>query len=562
MDKIKCECGHLNPHGTIICESCGKPLGNENDDQKQLLNMRYEGVARRSQTYTSNIIDKIWMFFSSVKVGIWIIVILLVASIFGTIFPQEFYIGGEDPSVFYQNEYGTLGQIYYELGFHNLYDSWWYMLLIAALGVSLIIASLDRGVPLYRALKKQRITRHKNFMKRQRVFGSSQVPDYDEKMNTIKQRLSQKNYRVREEKGNIVAEKGRFSRWGPYVNHVGIIIFLIGCMLRYFPGFYVDEHVWIREDEFSVVPGTNQELYIGNEGFHLELYDPEDEVFGESMQRVDGLVVKTYQTDAVLYEADPDSPIGVVGELTEVARKEIKVNDPLEYNGYSFYQLDYKLNELQTMSFSIENKETGDRFGQIDVDLNNPAKHYDLGEGYEVSIIEYFPNYYLNSNNEPATRSSIPDNPAFIFETKTPETPDGERSFIGIMANYDLPSRGQSIEEVDHEFKLSFVDVEMSNVSGLGVRKDLTIPILIVGGAIFMIGLIQGSYWAHRRIWFQRIDGEIWIAGHTNKNWLTLRNDITEIIADTGLNEPIDQAEEKEKLEEEKKENQNKKQEG
>ena len=47
MDKIKCECGHLNPHGTIICESCGKPLGNENDDQKQLLNMRYEGVARR-----------------------------------------------------------------------------------------------------------------------------------------------------------------------------------------------------------------------------------------------------------------------------------------------------------------------------------------------------------------------------------------------------------------------------------------------------------------------------------------------------------------------------------
>ena len=29
--------GHLNPHGTIICESCGKPLGNENDDQKQLL---------------------------------------------------------------------------------------------------------------------------------------------------------------------------------------------------------------------------------------------------------------------------------------------------------------------------------------------------------------------------------------------------------------------------------------------------------------------------------------------------------------------------------------------
>ena len=27
----------------------------------------------------------------------------------------------------------------------------------------------------------------------------------------------------------FLAEKGRFSRWGPYVNHVGLIIFLIWC---------------------------------------------------------------------------------------------------------------------------------------------------------------------------------------------------------------------------------------------------------------------------------------------------------------------------------------------
>ncbi|WP_413380382.1 cytochrome c biogenesis protein ResB [Alkalihalobacillus sp. 1P02AB] len=559
MDKIKCECGHLNPHGTIICESCGKPLGNENDD-KPLLNMRYEGVARRSQTYKSNIIDKIWMFFSSVKVGIWIIVILLVASIFGTIFPQQFYIGGEDPAVFYQEEYGTLGQLYYQLGFHNLYSSWWYMALIAALGVSLIIASLDRVVPLYRALKKQRITRHQNFMKRQRVFGSSQIEDIDEQFDVLKGRLKDKKYNVREENGNLVAEKGRFSRWGPYVNHLGLIIFLMGCMLRYFPGFYVDEHVWVREGEYTVVPGTNQELYIGNEQFIIEFYDPDDEIFKDSIERADGTVVKTYQTNAVLYEADPDAPVGVVGDLEEVARSEIRVNEPLKYKGFNFYQLDYKLNELQNMSFTVENKETGERFGRLDIDLNDPEKVYNLGDGYTVTIVEYFPNYYLNSNNEPSTRSSIPDNPAFIFNTVTPETPEGERSFVGIMQNYELPGTGQAVADVDHDFKLSFIDVEMSNVTGLGVRKDLTLPLLIAGGAIFMIGLIQGSYWAHRRIWFQRISGEVWIAGHTNKNWLTLRTDIGEVIKDTGLLAPIDQSEEKEKQDE--LENQKRNQEG
>ena len=54
--------------------------------------MRYEGSARRSQTYNKTIVDKIWNFFSSVKIGVSLIVITLIASAVGTIFPQEMYI--------------------------------------------------------------------------------------------------------------------------------------------------------------------------------------------------------------------------------------------------------------------------------------------------------------------------------------------------------------------------------------------------------------------------------------------------------------------------------------
>lgn len=72
MKELTCECGHLNPEGTISCEACGKPTENEQSDEK-LLDMKYEGSARRSQTYNTTIVDKVWNFFSSVKVGIWII---------------------------------------------------------------------------------------------------------------------------------------------------------------------------------------------------------------------------------------------------------------------------------------------------------------------------------------------------------------------------------------------------------------------------------------------------------------------------------------------------------
>lgn len=102
--------------------------------------------------------------FSSVKVGVWLIVITLAASAIGTIFPQEMYITpGIAPAEYYKQEYGFLGQLYYQLGFNNLYGSWWYMILIASIGISLVICSLDRVIPLYKALKKQGVKRHLAF---------------------------------------------------------------------------------------------------------------------------------------------------------------------------------------------------------------------------------------------------------------------------------------------------------------------------------------------------------------------------------------------------------------
>ena len=88
MNEVKCECGHVNPHGTVLCEACGKVL---EETTSYLVDMRYEGSARRSQTYNKTIIDKVWNFFSSVKVGIILIVVTLIASAVGTILPQEMY---------------------------------------------------------------------------------------------------------------------------------------------------------------------------------------------------------------------------------------------------------------------------------------------------------------------------------------------------------------------------------------------------------------------------------------------------------------------------------------
>lgn len=542
MKEIKCECGHVNPHGTVLCENCGRAIGEENQQKKSLLDMRYDGSARRSQTYNKSFVDKIWNFFSSVKVGVSLIIITLIASAIGTIFPQEMYIPPNVlPDEFYRDEYGVLGQLYYVLGFHNLYGSWWYMILVASIGVSLVICSLDRVIPLYRALKKQGITRHESFLKRQRLYSESVVENVDETIQHVKSNLQAKRYKVREENGNVLAEKNRFSRWGPYVNHIGLIIFLFGVMLRYIPGMYVDEVLWLREGETREIPGTDGTYYLENHQFIYETYSAEKEkdVFEEAITRVgDGAVAKNYQSNVTLYKKAEDTLPGQEAELEKVKEDEIRVNEPLKFESFAVYQVDYRLNELNQMTFNLIEKDTEKSFGQITIDLLNPERIYDLKNGYKVEIASYLPDFYFDSEGNPATKTRVPNNPAFVFKMITPDKPEGETSFVAIQ---------QTIEpNDDNEYKMKFAGVKTINVTGLTVRKDLTLWILGIGGAIFMIGLIQGSYWHHRRIWIRTDGHTVQLAGHTNKNWFGLKKEMEMVIDSTSIQEPVDQKQLKE----------------
>ncbi|OLS40194.1 cytochrome c biogenesis protein ResB [Bacillus sp. MRMR6] len=535
MKDVKCECGHVNPHGTVLCEACGKVLVEEAMETK-LLDMRYEGSARRSQTYNKTIVDKIWNFFSSVKVGVSLIVITLVASAVGTILPQEMYIPSVQPSVYYQEEYGWVGKLYYDLGFHDLYSSWWYLILVAMIGVSLVICSLDRVVPLYKALKVQNVTRHEGFLRRQRIFGVTESVNVKD-LASIKEGLKAKRYNVREKNGDLLAEKGRFSRWGPYVNHVGLIIFLIGGMLRFVPGMYIDEVLWLREGETKVIPETDGQYYITNNKFTVDHYDKnENKTFEAAIDRA-GMVVKNYQTDAVLYKRTGPAIPGEAPDLNKVKEHKIRVNQPLKFEHFALYQVDFKLNELNTMTFSLTNKTTKETFGDLKVNLYEPEPKYELGNGYSVELISYFPDFEFAKTGEPTTKSRIPNNPAFVFKMLTPEKPQGETSFVAIQ---------QTIEPLgENEYKMAFKGVETKNVTALTVRKDLTLWIIALGGVIFMIGVVQGAYWNHRRVWIQQKNGQVWVAGHTNKNWYGLKRELEIVFSNTAINIPEDQLQEK-----------------
>ena len=211
-------------------------------------------------------------------------------------------------------------------------------------------------------------------MERQRVYGVTICQEQKVDLEKVKERLKKRHYRIREENGSILAEKNRFSRWGPYVNHIGLIIVLLGGLLRSVPGMYVDNVFWLREGERKEVPGTNGEYYLKNNKFIFETYDKdnkEDQAFSSAIEKT-GMIAKNYQSNVTLYKQEGHVLPGEQPKLEKVEDVEIKVNQPLKYNHYALYQVDYKLDELSKMSFYLINKKSEDRFGMITVDLNDP----------------------------------------------------------------------------------------------------------------------------------------------------------------------------------------------
>lgn len=537
LKEIKCNhCGHVNPPGTQLCQSCGKMI-NEDYDKKKIKDlMRYDGSAVRSKVRSQSIFDKIWNFFTSIKVGVSIIAIIAIAAAVGTILPQEYFIPiGADPLQHYTEQYGTFGTLYYKLGFTQLYSSWWFVLLMGLLALSLIAASVDRGVPLYKSLKNQRAKKHASFFKRQRLFKEYES---NENAQALAETFENKKYKLKTDGDHYLLEKGRLSRWGPYINHTGLIILLAGSMLRFFPGVYIDEIIYAQEGETVSIPTTDGQYYMRNDGFTLDTYDEDaGTVFDQSLQNNMEMTISNFQTDITMFENKTADIVGSSPDLEEIESYSIRVNHPYYFDDYELYQSSYDNSQMKSMTFRLEDSE-GNVLGEnFTVGLDDPADSYEITEDITINMKAYSPDFLeIDENGTLISETPVPTNPAFVFEVAAGDT--SELSLLQIMNSTDITQ--------DNEYSIKFVEAEEHMASVLTLKKDLSMPIIATGFVIFLIGLFIGSYINHRRIWINAEGDTMKIAAHTNKNYFGLKKEMNAALASYDLPEVFDKQEKEE----------------
>ncbi|MGD8972426.1 MAG: cytochrome c biogenesis protein ResB, partial [Desulfobacterales bacterium] len=104
-----------------------------------------------NQAISTDPFEKIWRFFSSVRLTIVLLLSLAATSIIGTLIPQN-----ESPQAYLQAFGASLYRFFDLLGFLDLYHSWWFQTLMLLLALNVLICSINRLSTTWRIIFPER----------------------------------------------------------------------------------------------------------------------------------------------------------------------------------------------------------------------------------------------------------------------------------------------------------------------------------------------------------------------------------------------------------------------
>lgn len=402
--------------------------------------------------------------FGSVKLAIFLIAVITISSIIGTLIPQHRSMQE------YVSHYGQLAFLFQRLQLTKLYQSFWFLGLLFLLTLNIIFCTSFRLSPKLKKTFQPKVGIDEKKIKALKISDKFKISSTLVKSKErIKKEISSRRYRIKEEeKGNqtfLLARKKILGLYGSDIVHFGLLVILLGGIISGLGG--LRKNIPLSEGQSASVPGADFKVKL--EKFETEYYP-------------DG---KVKDWKSILTVLDNDS-----ASLSKV----IEVNHPLSYKGYAFYQHSYSWNwENPSLEIWIKKKNASHYLKKIEVKL---GEKFTLSkENIQFSVTHFVPDFIIDSNNQVTSRSSQPNNPAAFIQGWE----EGKSVFSGwIFARFPNFDRIHSSKETDLHFELK--DFETDQISVIQAAKDPGVPFIWWGSSILMVGLILAFYWPHRKI--------------------------------------------------------------
>ncbi len=436
-------------------------------------------------------------FFKSIKLAIFLIIIITIASVVGTLIPQ--LRSAEE----YAARYGQISELLMRLEITDLYHSWWFVALLILFSLNILVCTLTRLSSKFIRAFRPNLTFETHTLsaaKIQRKFKKSWSLDKSER--ELKKELRSAHYRIREERKDVaihlLARKKILGLFGSDIVHLGLLIILIGGIISGFGGFRTN----INISEGEIVTILNADFKLQLDKFETEYYP-------------NGSVKDWKSTLTIIEDESP--------RLT----KTIEVNHPLTYKGYVFYQNTVGW-DWRNPTLEIWTTKTSDPSASIKTFLQLGEKGIWEEESLEFKVLQFVPDFIID-RNQVRTRSLEPNNPAAFIEVY-----EGEKKISSgwIFANF--PDIAQMHSEEEANYKVVLKDIQAAQYSGIQMSKDPGVNFIWVGCGFLMLGLFMAFYLPPRDIRFilKDSDGktEIFAAGRTVKSKLALEEEFNKIM--------------------------------
>lgn len=405
--------------------------------------------------------QKVFRSVADLRFSIFLLLVISVFSIFGTIIEQD------QPIEIYKINYPLTNPIFgfltwdriIQFGLDHVYKTWWFFTLIFLFGLSIISCTFLQQLPSLKIARRCQFFRTTTQFSRLKIFTTLNYFS----VNQILSQIKTSQYSIFQQRNIAYCYKGLTGRIAPILVHFSIILILVGTIIGSLFGFKAQE----------IVPKT--------ENFHIQniLNNGQLTIVPKTSGRVNDFWI-TYTKNSTISQFYSDISI-LDFQGNEIIRKTIAVNYPLVYKNIYYYQTDWNL--------------TGLRF-----------------QTNQDSFIEY-PLLNLGNNSNKLWLTWISNNKSLN---------DG---FVAIIDNlqgycsiYD--DIGQFLGNIElHEtsnFNYSLTLTEIISSTGLQIKTDPGIPIIYIGFLFLMLSTLI-SYITYSQIWIIQKNNKLFIGGTTTR---------------------------------------------
>ena len=466
------------------------------------------------QEKRTSFVDKIWDVLASVKLAIIIFASISITSIVGTVLEQRAEPGRNIQilgKIFSESLAPSLYSFFDKLGFMDMYHSWWFTGLLVLFAVNLVICSLDRLPRIWKLVKEPLGPLPEENLKKfviSREFVLKGKPDnvklaVAEAMKSTRFRF----HEIKEEKGyQFFSQKGNYTRLGIYLTHFSILFILIGVVIGVRFGF--SGFLNLPEGEVSnvAISNTDKEIPLGFDircdTFEVDFYEMSD-------------MPKEYSSWLTIFK-----------DGREVLKKTIAVNDPLTYEGITFYQASYgMIPEGMNRGIFIINVVSRDGKATL-LNLRFGDTFQIPGTNISGKIANFSNALKLDEHGHASTYSNTMNNPAVFVDLSE----SGK-----LTASAWILKRHPETWQLPDGNKIEFLDLWGVEYTGLQVRKDPGVWVVYLGCIAMSLGLLIAFFMSHRKIWIRiaedKNNSKVIIGATANKNRAAFERKIDKIIS-------------------------------